>query len=27
LFESLEVLGRDETIRRLHTAVARLPWD
>ena len=27
LFESLEVLGRDETIRRLHTAVARLGRD
>jgi glutamyl-tRNA synthetase len=27
LFESLEVLGRDETIRRLDAAVARLPRD
>jgi glutamyl-tRNA synthetase len=27
LFESLEVLGRDETIRRLHAAVARLARD
>ena len=27
LFESLEVLGRDETIRRLNAAVARLGRD
>jgi glutamyl-tRNA synthetase len=27
LFESLEVLGRDETIRRLQAAVARLGRD
>jgi glutamyl-tRNA synthetase len=27
LFESLEVLGRDETIRRLGAAVARLGRD
>ena len=27
LFESLEVLGRDETIKRLDAAVARLPRD
>ena len=27
LFESLEVLGRDETVRRLHVAVARLARD
>jgi hypothetical protein len=24
LFESIEILGRDETVRRLHSALSRL---